>query len=107
MRTSRQAIERRLRFELGVAPISLRVVLPDFRYRAVAPDGVVENEVCPVYFAELPTDLDPAPDEVMDQRWVDPADFLLVVEAMPSVLSPWSVLQGRELRAARAFAGAP
>jgi hypothetical protein len=38
---------------------------------------------------------------------VDPADFLLVVEAMPSVLSPWSVLQGRELRAARAFDGAP
>ena len=101
------AIDRRLRFELGVAPVSLRVVLPDFRYRAVAPDGVAENEVCPVYFAELPTDLEPAPDEVMDWRWVDPADFLRVVEAMPSVLSPWSVLQGRELRAARAFDAAP
>jgi hypothetical protein len=30
-----------------------------------------------------------------------------VVEAMPSVLSPWSVLQGLELRAAGAFGGVP
>ncbi len=101
------AAERRLRFELGVAPISVRVVLPDFRYRAVAPDGLVEHEVCPVVFAELPTDLDPAPEEVMDWRWVDPGDFLRVVDAMPSVLSPWSVLQGLELRAAGAFGGVP
>ena len=36
----------------------------------------------------------------MDWRWVDPADFLQVVEAMPSMLSPWSVLQAGELRAA-------
>jgi isopentenyl-diphosphate delta-isomerase len=101
------AVDRRLRFELGVAPISLRVVLPDFRYRAVASDGLVEHEVCPVIFAELPTDLDPTPEEVMDWRWVDPADFLRVVEAMPSVLSPWSVLQGRELRTSGAFGGVP
>jgi len=94
------AIRRRLRSELGVEPASLRPVLPGFRYRAVAPDGIVENEVCPVYFAELPRDPDPAAEEVMDWRWVDPADFLRVVEAMPSVLSPWSVLQAVELRAA-------
>jgi isopentenyl-diphosphate Delta-isomerase len=95
------AIRRRLRSELGVEPTSLRPVLPGFRYRAVAPDGVVENEVCPVYFAELSTDPDPAPEEVMEWRWVDPSDFLRVVDAMPSVLSPWSVLQALELRAAR------
>ena len=94
------AIRRRLRSELGVEAASLRSVLPGFRYRAVAPDGVVENEVCPVYFAELREDPDPAAEEVMDWRWVDPADFLTVVEVMPSVLSPWSVLQGVELRAA-------
>jgi len=94
------AIRRRLRFELGVEPTSLRPVLPEFRYRAVAPDGIVENEVCPVYFAELPADPVPAADEVMEWRWVDAADFLQVAEAMPSILSPWSVLQAGELRAA-------
>ena len=76
-------------------------MLPEFRYRAVAPDGIVENEVCPVCFAELPGDPEPAPDEVMEWRWVDPPDFLRVVDAMPSILSPWSVLQAQELRAAR------
>ena len=50
------AIRRRLRFELGVEIESLRLVLPGFRYRAVAPDGIVENEVCPVFFAQLRSD---------------------------------------------------
>jgi isopentenyl-diphosphate Delta-isomerase len=95
------AMRRRLRDELGVEPVSLRPVLPEFRYRAVAPDGIVENEVCPVWFAELPGDPEPDLDEVMEWRWVDPADFLRVVDAMPSILSPWSVLQAAELRAAR------
>ena len=95
------AIRRRLRDELGVEPLSLRPVLPEFRYRAVAPDGIVENEVCPVWFAELSGDPEPAADEVMEWRWVDPVDFLRVVDAMPSILSPWSVLQAEELRAER------
>jgi len=94
------AIRRRMRFELGVEAESLRLVLPEFRYRAVAPDGIVENEVCPVYFAQLRSDPRPEPDEVMEWRWISGADFLGAAAAVPFVLSPWSVLQAHALRAA-------
>jgi isopentenyl-diphosphate delta-isomerase len=94
------AIRRRLRYELGVEADSLRPVLPDFRYRATAPDGIVENEICPVYYARLRTDPHPAPDEVMEWRWVEVDDFLSAAEAVPFALSPWSVLQAHALHTA-------
>ncbi|WP_395245253.1 isopentenyl-diphosphate Delta-isomerase [Agromyces sp. MMS24-K17] len=90
------AVVRRVRDELGVEPRNLRLVLPDFRYRAVDASGMVEHEVCPVYVAELPTDLDPDPAEVADWAWVDPARFLATAERTPFLLSPWSVLQAAE-----------
>ena len=62
------------------APLSLRTrcgdldiapVHPAFRYRAVAPNGIVENEVCPVYAARVVSEVQPNDDEVMDYQWVD------------------------------------
>jgi isopentenyl-diphosphate delta-isomerase len=44
-----EAVVRRTRQELGVGVTDLRCVLPQFRYHAFASDGVVENEVCPVF----------------------------------------------------------
>lgn len=93
-----EAVVRRVRRELGVEPRALRLVLPDFRYRAVAADGVVEHEVCPVYFAEVPTTLDPDPDEVLEWAWVAPSAFLDLAARAPFVLSPWSVLQAVQFR---------
>ena len=98
--TPEHAIRRRMRHELGVEIETLRPVLPEFRYRAVAPDGIVENEVCPVYFAQLRSDPQPNPDEVMQWQWIKPTDFLGAAQAMPFMLSPWSVLQATELSAA-------
>ena len=46
------AAVRRMRYELGVDPTDLRMVLPDFSYRAS--DGTVEeNELCPVLVARV------------------------------------------------------
>jgi isopentenyl-diphosphate delta-isomerase len=98
------AVARRVQQELGVEPRELTIVLPDFRYRAVAADGVVEHELCPVYFAELPTNLAPDPDEVLQWAWVSPSAFLEVAVAAPFLLSPWSVLQAAEFRRLDVFA---
>ncbi|MWB99700.1 isopentenyl-diphosphate Delta-isomerase [Agromyces seonyuensis] len=91
------AVVRRVRQELGVEPTDLRLVLPDFRYRAVDASGTVEHEVCPVYLAELSGDPVPDPDEVAEWAWTDPRDFVGVALLAPHLLSPWSVLQAGEL----------
>jgi isopentenyl-diphosphate delta-isomerase len=83
------AVHRRARDELGVAISEPRAVLPDFRYRAVMPDGTVENEICPVYVAQLLGDPAPNPAEVADLRWVSLEDLPGAVEADTSTFSPW------------------
>ncbi|HEX2156888.1 MAG TPA: isopentenyl-diphosphate Delta-isomerase [Actinomycetes bacterium] len=97
------AARRRLGQELGLRPARLELVLPGFAYRAVAADGIVENEVCPVYFAHLDGDPQPAPDpdpeEVADWRWVDWASFRALAATAPWALSPWAVSQVGQLPA--------
>jgi isopentenyl-diphosphate Delta-isomerase len=94
------AARRRLHQELGLVPARVEPVLPDFAYRAVAPDGTVENEVCPVFFAHLadhapaPT---PDPAEVAEWAWVPWAAFRTVATSAPWALSPWAVEQVRRL----------
>lgn len=90
------AVRRHARRELGIELADLHVVLPDFRYRAVDSSGVVENEVCPVFRARLVGDVDdvePAPDEVAEHAWVDPADLTRAARLAPWAFSPWLVLQ--------------
>ena len=69
-RATVDAVPRRGRQELGLRIDEAVCVLPDFRYRAVAADGTVENEICPVFCARADDSVRPAPDEVMDYRWV-------------------------------------
>ena len=91
--TGADAVTRRVRQELGLAVTGLRLVLPDFRYRAVAPDGTVENEFCPVWAAVVDGDPAPDPEEVVEWRWVDWADLVAVARQAPWALSPWAVGQ--------------
>ena len=46
-----ESVRRRLRQELGIGAVELVLVLPRFRYQARMANGVLENEVCPVYAA--------------------------------------------------------
>lgn len=87
------AVMRRSREELGCGIRDLRVVLPDFRYRAVDASGIVENEICPVYVAVIDSPLAPSPDEVAEWEWVRPEAVAEAVRSTPFVFSPWLVEQ--------------
>lgn len=94
-----EAVVRRGEHELGVGLRDLRLVLPDFRYRAVDVSGVVENEVCPVYIATAIGDPVLNPDEVMDARWVEPEALADAARLTPWAFSPWLVEQLEQLSA--------
>ncbi|MES9541650.1 isopentenyl-diphosphate Delta-isomerase [Actinomadura sp. NPDC000600] len=67
----RDAVLRRLQDELGIQDATLTSVLPRFHYRAVADDGTVEHERCPVVRAVVPagTAVRPNPEEVEHAEW--------------------------------------
>jgi len=99
-----EALARHGRAELGLEVAAPRVELPEFRYRAKDPSGVVENEVCPVYTALADALPEPNPDEVMDMQWVEPARVAAAVRAAPWAFSPWLVLQVEALELYRSEA---
>ena len=93
------SVRRRLRQELGIGAAKLALVLPRFRYQARMDNGVVENEVCPVYAAYSAIPPDPNPAEVGEVRWVDWEEFCAAVRACRQPVSPWCALQVTELAA--------
>ncbi|MBC8094065.1 MAG: isopentenyl-diphosphate Delta-isomerase [Pseudonocardia sp.] len=84
------AVHRRLADELGVRARDLRLVLPDFGYRA-SDGGIEEHELCPVFVCTLDGDPRPSPDEVASWEWWSWDRFLDAAEA--GAVSPWAQLQ--------------
>jgi isopentenyl-diphosphate delta-isomerase len=93
------AVRRRLRRELGITVTGLKLVLPTFRYRAVMTNGLVENEMCPVFLGFTDEAASPAPDEVDDAQWVTWSDLVGDVLAGRRAISPWCLDQITELAA--------
>jgi len=95
----RAAVRRRLLKELGVVPVGLDLILPTFRYRATAADGVVENELCPVYRARTANaQVTVDPTEVAEAWWVPWAEFATLIDETDP-LSPWGTQQVQHLSA--------
>lgn len=84
------AAKRRLAYELGIGKVDLKVILPEFRYRAEK-DGIVENEVCPVLVGFIDAEPKPRPSEVAATRWQPWTEFVATVNDPASGLSPWAV----------------
>lgn len=85
-----RAVRRRAEQELGLVLDDLRLVLPGFAYRAEQ-DGVVENELCPVFVARAQGEPAPDPGEVEEVRRVPWSQFADAVrdDRWPGV-SPWT-----------------
>ena len=98
--TLADAVARRLASELGLHAVSIVLALPDFAYLAEDANGVVENEVCPVFLARL-AGVEPAPEpdpgEVAEWIWRPRAEASALARQHPWLLSPWSVLQFAQL----------
>ena len=69
-----EAIKRRIGEELGCGILDLEKV-SDYRYRFER-NGIVENEICPVYMGKIDGDLSPNPKEVQAWGWFEWSDFL-------------------------------
>lgn len=95
------ALRRRGRWELGIGLSDVQQRLPDFRYRAVDPNGIVENEICPVFTALTDDPVTPRPSEVCEYRWVSLSALAAAAESAPWAFSPWLVLQLKELDTGR------
>ncbi len=91
------AVKRRLDYELGLQPRKLEIILPDFRYK-VELNGIVENEICPVYFVLVDSDPIPNPLEVEFYLWVNWETYIQNVTKNPTDYSEWSVLQVAQLK---------
>lgn len=91
------AVQRRADCELGIRLDDIELALPLFRYRATDANGVVENEVCPVYTAHAIDEPELNPAEVLEYRWVEPERLATALDATPWTFSPWLVLQARQL----------
>jgi isopentenyl-diphosphate delta-isomerase len=92
------AVHRRADYELGLELIDIELALPLFRYRATDANGIVEHELCPVYTARTMREPVLNPLEVVDAKWVDPADLAVSLVTTPWAFSPWLVLQAEQLR---------
>ena len=92
-----EAVARRAGQELGVVVRDVRLMLPAFRYRAVMPDGVVENEMCPVFVGRTTDEVAPDPAEVDSFQWVDWQEFRSSVLDGTRAVSPWCVEQVQAL----------
>jgi isopentenyl-diphosphate Delta-isomerase len=91
------SIARRLQAELGIKEVRTDLVLPNFRYRSSMGNGIVENEMCPVFRVVTEDTPKPVAGEVMEVRWVPWNRFASDVIQGRSAVSPWCELQVGEL----------
>jgi isopentenyl-diphosphate delta-isomerase len=93
------AIKRRMQYELGMKVHNLKVVLPDYRYTSPPLNGIIENEICPVYAALSDGQPNPNPAEVEDYKWMTWQDYVAALEADENdTYSWWSKDQFKHLK---------
>jgi len=83
------AVLRRTKFELG---IKLHTVtrISDYRY-CFSKDGVMENEICPIYIGLYDGDMVPCPDEIQAVQWINWEDWVEKTLRSPDLYTPWCV----------------
>lgn len=82
------AVRRRARYELGVQHFDILQEASPYRY-TFERDGVVENEICPIYFGISSDLILPHPEEVEAYRWLTWDQFVSEAFADDKTFSEW------------------
>lgn len=86
--SNKDAVRRRLLFELGIRLEKIYEILPNFSYKAEM-NGIVENEICPVFVGFSDKAVNPNKDQVEGIRWIKWQDFLREINEKPGTYSVW------------------
>lgn len=100
------AVKRRCLYETGLEVEGITEIHPHFRYCETDADGIMENEICPVFAAITHHNPRVNPQEVMDYRWAELEDVIIAAQHTPWIFSPWMVLvlaDSSAVNALRAF----
>lgn len=84
------AITRRVREEMGLELSDIQVALPDYRYTTPPFNGIIENELCPVYLAHATTEPSANPEEVEAYTWMSWHDYTADLQKRPDEYSYWA-----------------
>jgi len=82
-------VKRRMSDELNIDATNIKEVAP-YRYRLADNNGIVENEICPIYIGFTDEDPKPSKSEVEAWKWIDWNEFLKTIKDHPGTYSPWS-----------------
>jgi isopentenyl-diphosphate Delta-isomerase len=68
--TFEQAIVRRADYELGIKVTGIKCILPVYTYKTPPYNGIVEHEFCPIFVAQLDSNIAPNPIEIDGYEWL-------------------------------------
>lgn len=94
-----EAARRRLKDELGLEPLVLEEVAP-YRY-CFSREGVMENEICPIFIGIVDREPLINPDEVEAVQWIGWQEFLEEIGKHPEQYSEWCMEEARILEVNR------
>ena len=100
--TPLQAAKRRVAYELGFKDITMKMILPEYRYR-FEKDGIVENEICPVIVGITQEQAKPRAEEVKAIQWISWQEWLSEISLNPMGYSPWCVEETQLINKSKAF----
>lgn len=87
--TMQEAIERRVKYELGMTITDIKLVVPFYRYITPPFNGVVEHEVCPIYFARSAGSTKIFQEEVADYQWIEWKKYVQLISNDHSEAWSW------------------
>ncbi|MFH0749967.1 MAG: isopentenyl-diphosphate Delta-isomerase [Candidatus Gottesmanbacteria bacterium] len=83
------AVKRRVNDELHIVATGIKEVSL-YRYTFTDSNGIVENEVCPIFVGFTNEDPTLNKNEVKNWKWIDWNEFLTTIREKPGTYSPWS-----------------